>query len=255
MSNGSLQERLYGEASQRKVLDWATRLSIALGAARGLLYLHTFPGRCIIHRDVKSSNILLDHSMCGKMADLGFSKYAPQEGDSGASLEVRGTAGYLDPEYYSTQQLSTKSDVFSFGVVLLEIVTGREPLNIHRPRSEWSLVEWAKPYIREQRIDEMVDPKIKGSYHAEAMWRVVEAALTCIEPFSAYRPNIIDIVRELEDALIIENNASEYMRSIESFGGSNRFQYSIDRKIPALAMTPSEPSSAFCQIIAPPQPR
>lgn len=255
MSNGSLQERLYGEASQRKVLDWATRLSIALGAARGLLYLHTFPGRCIIHRDVKSSNILLDHSMCGKMADLGFSKYAPQEGDSGASLEVRGTAGYLDPEYYSTQQLSTKSDVFSFGVVLLEIVTGREPLNIHRPRSEWSLVEWAKPYIREQRIDEMVDPKIKGSYHAEAMWRVVEAALACIEPFSAYRPNIIDIVRELEDALIIENNASEYMRSIESFGGSNRFQYSIDRKIPALAMTPSEPSSAFCQIIAPPQPR
>ncbi|KAG0466896.1 hypothetical protein HPP92_018476 [Vanilla planifolia] len=144
MSNGSLQDRLYGEASKRKVLDWPTRLSIALGAARGLLYLHTFPGRCIIHRDVKSSNILLDQSMCGKVADLGFSKYAPQEGDSGASLEVRGTAGYLDPEYYSTQQLSTKSDVFSFGVVLLEIVTGREPLNIHRPRSEWSLVEWVR---------------------------------------------------------------------------------------------------------------
>ncbi|KAL0928113.1 hypothetical protein M5K25_002354 [Dendrobium thyrsiflorum] len=254
MSNGSLQERLYGEASKRKVLDWPTRLSIALGAARGLLYLHTFPGRCIIHRDVKSSNILLDHSMCAKVADFGFSKYAPQEGDSGASLEVRGTAGYLDPEYYSTQQLSTKSDVFSFGVVLLEIVTGREPLNLHRPHSEWSLVEWAKPYIREQRIDEMVDPKIKGSYHAEAMWRVVEAALACIEPFSAYRPNIVDIVRELEDSLIIENNASEYMRSIESFGGSNRFQYSIDRKIPALAMASSEPSE-FCQIIAAPQPR
>ncbi|XP_020589562.1 nodulation receptor kinase-like isoform X2 [Phalaenopsis equestris] len=253
MSNGSLQERLYGEASKRKVLDWPTRLSIALGAARGLQYLHTFPGRCIIHRDVKSSNILLDHSMCGKVADFGFSKYAPQEGDSGASLEVRGTAGYLDPEYYSTQQLSTKSDVFSFGVVLLEIVTGREPLNLQRPRSEWSLVEWAKPYIREQRIDEIVDPKIKGSYHAEAMWRIVEAALACIEPFSAYRPNIVDIVRELEDALIIENNASEYMRSIESFGGSNRFQYSIDRKIPALAIASSEPS-AFCQIIAP-QPR
>ncbi|KAH0459441.1 hypothetical protein IEQ34_012255 [Dendrobium chrysotoxum] len=255
MSNGSLLERLYGEASKRKVLDWPTRLSIALGAARGLLYLHTYPGRCIIHRDVKSSNILLDQSMCGKVADFGFSKYAPQEGDSGVSLEVRGTAGYLDPEYYCTQQLSTKSDVFSYGVVLLEIVTGREPLNIHRPRNEWSLVEWAKPFIREQRIDEMVDPNIKGSYHAEAMWRVVEAALACIEPFSAYRPNMIDIVRELEDALIIENNASEYMRSIESFGGSNRFQYSIDRKIPGLALTPSEPSSGFCQIIPAPQPR
>ncbi|GMP27537.1 hypothetical protein CsSME_00003481 [Camellia sinensis var. sinensis] len=142
MSNGSLQDRLYGEAAKRKTLDWPTRLSISLGAARGLLYLHTYAGRCVIHRDVKSSNILLDHSMCAKVADFGFSKYAPQEGDSGASLEVRGTAGYLDPEYYSTQHLSAKSDVFSFGVVLLEIISGREPLNIHRPRNEWSLVEW-----------------------------------------------------------------------------------------------------------------
>ncbi|KAK3012601.1 hypothetical protein RJ639_009601, partial [Escallonia herrerae] len=142
MSNGSLQDRLYGEAAKRKTLDWPTRLSIALGAARGLTYLHTFSGRSVIHRDVKSSNILLDQSMCAKVADFGFSKYAPQEGDSGASLEVRGTAGYLDPEYYSTQHLSAKSDVFSFGVVLLELISGREPLNIHRPRNEWSLVEW-----------------------------------------------------------------------------------------------------------------
>ncbi|KAA8531479.1 hypothetical protein F0562_006169 [Nyssa sinensis] len=253
MSNGSLQDRLYGEAAKRKTLDWATRLSVALGAARGLTYLHTFAGRCVIHRDVKSSNILLDHSMCAKVADFGFSKYAPQEGDSGASLEVRGTAGYLDPEYYSTQHLSAKSDVFSFGVVLLEIVSGREPLNIQRPRNEWSLVEWAKPYIRNSRIDEIVDPGIKGGYHAEAMWRVVEVALACIEPFSAYRPCMADIVRELEDALIIENNASEYMKSIDSFGGSNRF--SIERPI-VLPPTPSptEASSILSQP-TPPQPR
>lgn len=222
MSNGSLQDRLYGEASKRKTLDWPTRLSIMLGAAKGLLYLHTFSERCIIHRDVKSSNILLDHSMCGKLTDLGFSKYAPQEGDSGASLEVRGTAGYLDPEYYSTQVLSAKSDVFSFGVVLLEIVTGREPLNIQRPRNEWSLAEWARPYIKEARIEEIVDPNIKGQYHSEAMWRIVEIASCSVEPVGSFRPNMIDIIRELEDALIIENNASEYMRSIESMG-SNRF--------------------------------
>ncbi|RXI07947.1 hypothetical protein DVH24_014513 [Malus domestica] len=228
MSNGSLQDRLYG-----------------------LTHLHNFAGRCIIHRDVKSSNILLDHSMTAKVADFGFSKYAPQEGDSCASLEVRGTAGYLDPEYYMTHHLSAKSDVFSFGVVLLEIVCGREPLNIHRPRPEWSLVEWAKPYVRESKIDEIVDPNIKGAYHAEAMWRVVEVALSCIEPFAASRPNMIEIVRELEDALIIENNASEYMRSIES-SGSNRFSMVMERRIPP--PTPSEPSSILSQM-APPEPR
>ncbi|KAF5749719.1 hypothetical protein HS088_TW03G00044 [Tripterygium wilfordii] len=256
MANGSLQDRLYGEAAKRKTLDWPTRLSIALGAARGLTHLHTFAGRSVIHRDVKSSNILLDHSMCAKVADFGFSKYAPQEGDSGTSLEVRGTAGYLDPEYYSTQHLSAKSDVFSFGVVLLEIVSGREPLNIKRPRNEWSLVEWAKPYIRESKIDEIVDPNIKGGYHAEAMWRVVEVALACIEPFSAYRPCMADIVRELEDALIIENNASEYMKSIESLGGSNRFSIVIEKKIgipPTLSQV--EPSTINTQALANPEPR
>ncbi|KAL0350298.1 UNVERIFIED_CONTAM: Nodulation receptor kinase [Sesamum radiatum] len=247
MSNGSLQDRLYGAAAKRKTLDWPTRLSIALG----LTYLHTFSERCVIHRDVKSSNILLDHSMCAKVADFGFSKYAPQEGDSATSLEVRGTAGYLDPEYYSTQHLSSKSDVFSFGVVLLEIVSGREPLNISRPQSEWSLVEWAKCHIRNSKVEEIVDPSIKGGYHAEAMWRVVEVALACIEPYAAYRPCMADIVRELEDAFIIENNASEYMKSIESFGGSNR--YSIERPI-VIPPTPI-PAEASPILLQPPPPQ
>ncbi|KAI4328102.1 hypothetical protein L6164_020487 [Bauhinia variegata] len=254
MSNGSLQDRLYGEPAKRKVLDWPTRLSVALGAARGLTHLHTFEGRTVIHRDIKSSNILLDHSMCAKVADFGFSKYAPQEGDSVASLEVRGTAGYLDPEYYTTQQLSAKSDVYSFGVVLLEIVSGREPINIRRPRNQWSLVEWAKPYIRESKIDEIVDPGIKGGYHAEAMWRVVEVAYQCIELPSAHRPSMSDIVRELEDALIIENNASEYMRSIDSLGGSNRYSIVIEQRVP-----PSTPSTTESNImnksLSLPQPR
>ncbi|KAK4263033.1 hypothetical protein QN277_028512 [Acacia crassicarpa] len=254
MSNGSLQDRLYGEPAKRKSLDWPTRLSIALGAARGLSYLHTFSGRSVIHRDVKSSNILLDDSMCAKVADFGFSKYAPQEGDSGASLELRGTAGYMDPEYYTTQQLSTKSDVFSFGMVLLEIVSGREPQDTKRPRNEWNLVEWAKPYIRSSKIDEIVDPSIKGGYHAEAMWRVVETALSCIEPFSVNRPSMADIVRELEDALIIENNASEYMKSIESFGGSNRYSIVIEKKMVAPSPSTTE-STVSAKTMSHPQPR
>ncbi|XP_018625434.1 nodulation receptor kinase-like isoform X2 [Nicotiana tomentosiformis] len=253
MSNGSLQDRLYGAAAKRKTLDWPARLSIALGAARGLMYLHTFSERCLIHRDVKSSNILLDQSMCAKVADFGFSKYASQEGDSGTSLEVRGTAGYLDPEYYSTQHLSAKSDVFSFGVVLLEILTGREPLNISRPRNEWSLVEWAKPLIRNSRVEEIVDPAIKGGYHGEALWRVVEVALACTETYSTYRPCMADIIRELEDALIIENNASEYLKSLDSFGGSNRF--SIERSIILPPIKSQIEPSSLLSNPAPPQPR
>lgn len=220
MSNGSLQDRLYGEPARRKPLDWLTRLGIALGAARGLNFLHTAGARCIIHRDVKSSNILLDNSMTAKLADLGFSKYAPQDDDSLVSLEVRGTAGYLDPEYYSTQQLTVKSDVFSFGVVLLEIICGREPLNIKRPRPEWSLVEWAKPFILDANVQAIVDPVISSSYSPEAMWRVVEIAISSVESRSVFRPSMADIIRELEDALIIENNASQYMASIESIGSS-----------------------------------
>eukprot|EP01018_Ginkgo_biloba_P001674 Gb_30966 [translate_table: standard] len=253
MSNGSLQDRLYGEAAKRKPLDWQTRLSIALGAARGLHFLHTGGERCIIHRDVKSSNILLDHSMVAKVADFGFSKYAPQEGDSIVSLEVRGTAGYLDPEYYSSQQLTVKSDVFSFGVVLLEIICGREPLNIHRPRAEWSLVEWAKPFIQESNIDAVVDPVISTSYTPEAMWRIVEIALTSVEHFSVHRPSMEDIVRELEDALIIENNASQYMKSIESFGSS---RFPPDPKVvPPLLSYQNNPSPVFSETLGSPHPR
>lgn len=102
-----------------------------------------------------------------------------------------------------------------------------------------------------------MDPSIKGGYHAEAMWRVVEVALACIEPYSAYRPCMVDIVRELEDALIIENNASEYMKSIDSFGGSNRFSIEkIERKV-VLPPTPTltDPSPDILQALTPPQPR
>ncbi|TQE14283.1 hypothetical protein C1H46_000202 [Malus baccata] len=191
MSNSTLQDRLYGEAAKRKILDWPTRLSITLGAARGKFDASSqfcWSLHCIIHRDVKSSNILLDDSMTAKVADLGFSKYAPQEGDSCASLE----------------------------------------------------------------IDEIVDPNIKGAYHAEAMWRVVEVALSCIEPFAASRQNMIEVVRELEFALIIENNASEYMRSIESSGSNHFSSMVMERRIPP--PTPSEPSPILSQM-APPEPR
>ncbi|MCO5601070.1 hypothetical protein L7F22_055187 [Adiantum nelumboides] len=258
MSNGSLQDRLYGEASCRKPLDWITRLNIA---ARGLHFLHTSSGaRCIIHRDVKSSNILLDNSMVAKVADFGFSKYAPQEGDSMVSLEVRGTTGYLDPEYYSTQQLTVKSDVFSFGVVLLEIICGREPLNIHRPRPEWSLIEWANQHYKESNIQAIVDTSISMSYTPEAMWRVLEIALGSVESKGHLRPSMEGIIRELEDALIIENNASQYMASmsIESLASARLSVSDINNTRPpppAPFIYQFDPSPVFSETMGSPDPR
>ncbi|XP_002979562.2 nodulation receptor kinase [Selaginella moellendorffii] len=238
MPNGSLQDRLYGEGFKRKPLDWPTRLSIALGAAKGLSFLHAGGDLSIIHRDIKSSNILLDQSMTAKVADFGFSKFAPQDGDSVVSLEVRGTAGYLDPEYYLTQELTVKSDVYSFGVVLLEVICGREPLSIDRPRSEWSLVEWARPYIQDTNIEAIVDSSISSSYSPEAMWRVLEVAMLSVQPHSSRRPSMSDIVRELEDALIIENNASQFMASIDSNPSGLSKQFDIS---PAFSETMGSP--------------
>ncbi|KAG6549668.1 hypothetical protein Mapa_008647 [Marchantia paleacea] len=260
MSNGSLHDRLYGDGATRKPLDWQTRLNIVLGAARGISFLHTGGSRCIIHRDVKSSNILLDDSMRAKIADFGLSKYSPMDGDSLVSTEVRGTAGYLDPEYYSTQQLTEKSDVFSFGIVLLEVICGREPLNVKRPRSEWSLLEWVRPYIREGNIQPVIDPAIAASYTTESLWRVIETALQSVEPQSSRRPTMADVVRELEDALIIESNASQYMASIQSL--DTLCISASDIKPPsAFPLTfPFEPSpvfsdKVFSDSIDPPGPR
>ncbi|KAH9289558.1 hypothetical protein KI387_033675, partial [Taxus chinensis] len=125
MCNGDLRQRLDGQDSS---LDWGKRLKIALDAAQGLEYLHLSCKPGIIHRDVKSSNILLNERMYAKIADFGFSKMGPLEGATHVTTLVKGTTGYLDPEYYTAHRLTEKSDVYSFGVVLMEIICGRRPL-------------------------------------------------------------------------------------------------------------------------------
>ncbi|KAK4346730.1 hypothetical protein RND71_033069 [Anisodus tanguticus] len=265
MSNGSLQDRLYG-----------------------LMYLHTFSKRCLIHRDVKSSNILLDQSMCAKIADFGFSKYASHEGDSGTSLEVRETAGYLDPDSVHIKETSCglkiqESEPDSlFPLIIAANYSAMKRLKFFSesmntlasatPGHLWGssnsfehrkcvlsvtsliiLTYAAKHLIRSSRVEEIVDPAIKGGYHGEALWRVVKVALACTETYSTYRPCIADIVRELEDALIIENNASEYLKSLDSFGGSNRF--SIERSIVLPPIKSQIEPSSLLSTPAPPQPR
>lgn len=145
LPGGSLADSLYGRNSLKVTLSWIRRLKIALDAAKGLDYLHNGSDPRIIHRDVKCSNILLDTDMNAKVCDFGLSKQMTQADATHVTTVVKGTAGYLDPEYYSTQQLTEKSDVYSFGVVLLELICGREPLIHSGTPDSFNLVLWASP--------------------------------------------------------------------------------------------------------------
>uniref|UniRef100_A0A0D9WQ25 non-specific serine/threonine protein kinase n=1 Tax=Leersia perrieri TaxID=77586 RepID=A0A0D9WQ25_9ORYZ len=185
----------------RPVMDWPTRVKIAAGSARGLAYLHEDCHPRIIHRDIKSSNILLNDHFEAQVADFGLARLAEND-VTHVSTRVMGTFGYLAPEYASTGKLTEKSDVFSFGVVLLELITGRKPVDSSRPLGDESLVEWSRPLlnraIENQEFDELVDPRLNGNYDDVEMFRVIEAAAACIRHSAARRPKMGQVIRILD---------------------------------------------------------
>ncbi|KAK6141288.1 hypothetical protein DH2020_024972 [Rehmannia glutinosa] len=203
LPGGSLADNLYGPNSKKLTLSWVRRLKIAVDAAKGLDYLHNGNDLRIIHRDVKSSNILLDKEMNAKVCDFGLSKQVTQSDASHVTTVVKGTAGYLDPEYYSTQQLTEKSDVYSFGVVLLELICGREPLTHTGSPDSFNLVLWAKPYLQAGAF-EIVDDNIKGSFDAESMRRASLIACRSVERDALRRPSISEVVAELKEAYSLQ---------------------------------------------------
>ncbi|KAH9558505.1 hypothetical protein CY35_06G012500 [Sphagnum magellanicum] len=211
MAFGTLREHLYGtEKAIHEPMSWKTRLSIALDAAQGLEYLHEGCMPSIIHRDVKSSNILLSSKMVGKMADFGLSKLTTVDGASHVSTMVKGTAGYLDPEYYMNQQLTEKSDVFSFGIVLLEIICGREPINTAlQDRNQWNIGEWAKPHLEAgDNIHRVIDKALDNKFNEESVWKVAQTAMRSIHPHGAKRPSMREVVHDLRDAIAMEGENS-----------------------------------------------
>ncbi|KAL8529069.1 hypothetical protein ACS0TY_006509 [Phlomoides rotata] len=203
LPGGSLADNLYGKKSKKLTLSWVRRLKIAVDAAKGLDYLHNGCDLRIIHRDVKSSNILLDMEMNAKVCDFGLSKHVTQSDVSHVTTVVKGTAGYLDPEYYSTQQLTEKSDVYSFGVVLLELICGREPLTHTGTPDSFNLVLWAKPYLQAGAF-EIVDESLNGSFDAESVRRASLIACRSVERDALQRPSISEVLGELKEAYSLQ---------------------------------------------------
>ncbi|XP_038721934.1 proline-rich receptor-like protein kinase PERK9 [Tripterygium wilfordii] len=197
--NNTLYFHLHGEG--RPVLDWASRIKIAAGAARGLAYLHEDCHPRIIHRDIKSSNILLDNNFEARVSDFGLAKLA-LDANTHVTTRVMGTFGYMAPEYASSGKLTDKSDVFSFGVVLLELITGRKPVDASQPLGEESLVEWARPLLshalENEEFQGLADPRLGKNYVESEMFRMIEAAAACVRHSAVKRPRMRQVVRAFD---------------------------------------------------------
>ncbi|KAL0392499.1 UNVERIFIED_CONTAM: PTI1-like tyrosine-protein kinase [Sesamum radiatum] len=203
---GSLHDILHGRkgvqgAQPGPVLDWMQRVRIAVDAAKGLEYLHEKVQPSIIHRDIRSSNVLLFEDYKAKIADFNLSNQAPDMAARLHSTRVLGTFGYHAPEYAMTGQLTQKSDVYSFGVVLLELLTGRKPVDHTMPRGQQSLVTWATPRLSEDKVKQCVDPKLKGEYPPKGVAKLAAVAALCVQYEAEFRPNMSIVVKALQPLL------------------------------------------------------
>ncbi|XP_078430114.1 putative serine/threonine-protein kinase PBL7 isoform X1 [Wolffia australiana] len=198
MPLGSLEDHLHDLPSEKKRLDWNTRMKIAAGAAKGLEYLHDKANPPVIYRDLKCSNILLGEGHFPKLSDFGLAKLGPVGDKTHVSTRVMGTYGYCAPEYAMTGQLTLKSDVYSFGVVLLEIITGRKAIDNSRAAGEHNLVAWARPLFKDRRkFSQMADPALRGQYPVRGLYQALAVAAMCVQEDPAMRPLIADVVTAL----------------------------------------------------------
>ncbi|XP_042419291.1 probable receptor-like protein kinase At2g42960 isoform X1 [Zingiber officinale] len=227
VNNGNLEQWLHGAMRQQGSLTWAARIKVLLGTAKALAYLHEAIEPKVVHRDIKSSNILIDDEFNAKVSDFGLAKLLGA-GKSHITTRVMGTFGlvlytlfcqnkmlmnrsfhelalwtflvcsYVAPEYANTGLLNEKSDVYSFGVVLLEAITGRDPVDYGRPANEVNLVDWLKMMVGSRRSEEVVDPNIEAKPSTKALKRALLTALRCVDPDSEKRPKMGQVVRMLD---------------------------------------------------------
>lgn len=216
MRNRSLEDHLLVRVSPP--LSWLARLKIAQDAARGLAYLHEEMDFQLIFRDLKASNILLDEEFNAKLSDFGLARQGPPEGISHVSTSVVGTIGYAAPEYVQTGRLTAKSDVWSFGVVLYELITGRRAVERNLPRNEQKLLEWIKPYVSDpKKFHLIVDPRLEGECNIKLAQKLASLANKCLMKQPKNRPKMSEVVEILGN--IISESCQDHETIVQPVDG------------------------------------
>nr|WIL59943.1 nodulation protein [Melilotus officinalis] len=226
--NGSLLEYMMG--NRRRSLTWKQRINIAIGAAKGIAYLHEKVKPSIIHRDVKPSNILLGESFEAKVSDFGLVKSGPTGDQSHVSSQIKGTPGYLDPAYCSSCHLTKFSDVYSFGVILLQLISARPAVDNAENPSNQHIIDWARPSIEKGNIGEIMDANLfcqSEPCNMEVMLKVGQLGLRCVAQEPKHRPTMTQVCKELEQALYSDdsftNKDSETLGSVKNYDCSQSF--------------------------------
>ncbi|XP_043702765.1 probable serine/threonine-protein kinase PBL7 [Telopea speciosissima] len=241
VSGGSLEHYLH--AKKRGVkgsssLPWSVRFKVAVGIAEAVAYLHNGTEKCVVHRDIKPSNILLSSKKTPKLCDFGLATWTSGPSVPFLCKTVKGTFGYLAPEYFQHGKLSDKTDVYAFGVVLLELITGRKPIEAKRPPGDENLVLWAKPLLQQGGpIRELLDPRIKlGQRDSNQLTQMIQAAAACIESEESKRPSINQVV-----AILLGDDNYSSNKNVSAFSGNG----CVVDCYPHLQQTKSEMRSHF----------
>ncbi|XP_028122345.1 receptor-like serine/threonine-protein kinase ALE2 isoform X1 [Camellia sinensis] len=227
--NGSVESHLHGVDKEAAPLDWGARMKIALGAARGLAYLHEDSSPRVIHRDFKSGNILLEHDFTPKVSDFGLARTALDEGNKHISTHVMGTFGYLAPEYAMTGHLLVTSDVYSYGVVLLELLTGRKPVDLSQPPGQENLVTWARALLTTREgLETIIDPYLKSNIPFDSTAKVAAIVSMCVQPEVSHRPFMGEVVQALK---LVCNELDETKETISRSCSQDALSVNVDTKI------------------------